>query len=185
MLILNPEQMREADRHAIEDVGIPSLVLMENAGGEVVRVIEESLDAPDDAAVLVLCGHGNNGGDGMVVSRKLAARGFDVATAKQVFGEVQSGVGKPPRTGHPVRMFENAVSALTNDIAEGPKALPELFHLANGEVVQRGVVGKALPPGRLQRGRKCSDIRPLDAFDRGRIERRAVLTGRVVSRHGI
>ena len=75
MRILTAEQMREADRHAIEDIGLPSLVLMENAGSEVVATLEDLLPHLAGASVVVLCGTGNNGGDGMVVARKLHARG--------------------------------------------------------------------------------------------------------------
>jgi NAD(P)H-hydrate epimerase len=75
MWILDSEQMRAADRHAIEQIGMPSLVLMENAGAEVARVIEEGVEDLEDFSVLVLCGKGSNGGDGMVVARRLAALG--------------------------------------------------------------------------------------------------------------
>jgi NAD(P)H-hydrate epimerase len=71
--------MRAIDRRAIEEFGIPALVLMENAGRgateEAVRLYRErSLDGP----VLVLCGAGNNGGDGYVVARHMANAGFDM-----------------------------------------------------------------------------------------------------------
>lgn len=78
MRILSAKQMKEADRHAIEDVGIPSVVLMENAGGEVVRALEDRVGDLSEISVLVLCGTGNNGGDGMVVARHLHARGTHV-----------------------------------------------------------------------------------------------------------
>lgn len=78
MYVLDAEQMQAADRHAIDEIGLPSLVLMENAGTEVARVIEESVGSLPDVSVLILCGKGNNGGDGLVVARKLAARGTQV-----------------------------------------------------------------------------------------------------------
>lgn len=79
MRILNAAQMREADRFTIEDIGIPSLVLMENAGRQVVAAIEASYEAQLDGRVAVLCGRGNNGGDGFVVARTLLQRGIDTA----------------------------------------------------------------------------------------------------------
>jgi ADP-dependent NAD(P)H-hydrate dehydratase / NAD(P)H-hydrate epimerase len=79
MRILNAAQMREADRFTIEDIGIPSLVLMENAGRQVVAALEAAYEARLDGRVAVLCGRGNNGGDGFVVARTLAQRGIDVA----------------------------------------------------------------------------------------------------------
>jgi ADP-dependent NAD(P)H-hydrate dehydratase / NAD(P)H-hydrate epimerase len=79
MRILNAAQMREADRYTIEDIGIPSLVLMENAGRQVVAAIEAAYEERLDGRVAVLCGRGNNGGDGFVVARTLLQRGIDTA----------------------------------------------------------------------------------------------------------
>lgn len=79
MRILNAAQMREADRYTIDEIGIPSLVLMENAGRQVVAAIEAAYDARLGGRVAVLCGRGNNGGDGFVVARTLAQRGVDAA----------------------------------------------------------------------------------------------------------
>jgi hydroxyethylthiazole kinase-like uncharacterized protein yjeF len=71
-LLLDAETMRGVDRWAIEEQGVPSLDLMERAGAGVTRVVERL--APDGAAV-VLCGKGNNGGDGLVVARLLRDAG--------------------------------------------------------------------------------------------------------------
>src|SRR4051812_19835188 len=79
MRILNAAQMREADRRTIEDIGIPSLVLMENAGRQVVAALESVYQDLGDRKVAVLCGRGNNGGDGFVVARTMAQRGVDVS----------------------------------------------------------------------------------------------------------
>jgi NAD(P)H-hydrate epimerase len=68
--------MRELDRTTIEDYGIPGVVLMEAAGKGVVDVITRERDL--DGRVLILCGSGNNGGDGYVVARHLMARGYRV-----------------------------------------------------------------------------------------------------------
>src|SRR5262245_57211356 len=77
MRILNAAQMREADRFTIEDVGIASLVLMENAGRQVVAAIEAAYESRLNGRVAVLCGRGNNGGDGFVVARTLLQRGVE------------------------------------------------------------------------------------------------------------
>src|SRR6059058_5039877 len=79
MRVLNTAQMREADRRTIEEIGIPSLVLMENAGRQVVAAIESVHADLLERRVGVLCGRGNNGGDGFVVARTLVQRGVDVA----------------------------------------------------------------------------------------------------------
>jgi NAD(P)H-hydrate epimerase len=79
MRVLNAAQMREADRRTIEDVGISSLVLMENAGRQVVAAIEALHADLAERRVAVLCGRGNNGGDGFVVARTLVQRGVEVS----------------------------------------------------------------------------------------------------------
>ena len=79
MRVLNASQMREADRRTIDDIGIPSLVLMENAGRQAVAAMEAMYSDLGDRQVGVLCGRGNNGGDGFVVARTLAQRGVDVS----------------------------------------------------------------------------------------------------------
>jgi NAD(P)H-hydrate epimerase len=79
MRVLNTAQMREADRRTIEDIGIPSLVLMENAGRQTVAAMEAMYGDLLERQVAVLCGRGNNGGDGFVVARTLAQRGVDVS----------------------------------------------------------------------------------------------------------
>ncbi|MBM3806725.1 MAG: NAD(P)H-hydrate dehydratase [Acidimicrobiia bacterium] len=79
MRILNADQMREADRRAIQDVGIASLVLMENAGRQVVAAIESLYPDLAERQIAIVCGKGNNGGDGFVVARTMLQRGFDVS----------------------------------------------------------------------------------------------------------
>src|SRR5207302_1414082 len=77
MRVLNSAQMREADRRTIEDIAIPSLVLMENAGRQAVAAMEAMYSDLSERQVAVLCGRGNNGGDLCVVARTLVQRGFD------------------------------------------------------------------------------------------------------------
>ena len=73
--VLNLDQVREVDRRAVDEYGIPSIVLMENAGRGVVDTLcRLGIDGP----VVVGCGRGNNGGDGLVVARHLDLRRFDV-----------------------------------------------------------------------------------------------------------
>ncbi|MDP2318840.1 MAG: NAD(P)H-hydrate dehydratase [Acidobacteriota bacterium] len=79
MRILNADQMREADRRTIQDIGIASLVLMENAGRQVVAAVESLYPDLAERQVAIVCGKGNNGGDGFVVARTLMQRGVDVS----------------------------------------------------------------------------------------------------------
>src|SRR4051812_5441894 len=78
MRVLNTRQMRDADRRTIEEIGIPSIVLMENAGRQAVAAMEAAFEDLAESRVGVLCGRGNNGGDGFVVARTLIQRGVDV-----------------------------------------------------------------------------------------------------------
>jgi hydroxyethylthiazole kinase-like uncharacterized protein yjeF len=71
--ILTAAQMREVDRRTIE-MGIPGVVLMENAGHRVVELLAEKFAPLAQQRIAVLCGKGNNGGDGMVVARQLFTR---------------------------------------------------------------------------------------------------------------
>ncbi len=78
MKLVTTAEMRELDRRAIEEVGIPSLVLMENAGRTTYAILRREF--PELAGpVAILAGRGNNGGDGLVVARYLAQSGIPVA----------------------------------------------------------------------------------------------------------
>src|SRR3974390_688797 len=73
MKIVSAAEMREIDRATSERFGVPSLTLMENAGSAVARFIAS--DYPHADRVSVICGKGNNGGDGFAVARKLREAG--------------------------------------------------------------------------------------------------------------
>ncbi len=73
MKVLTAAQMREVDRRTIE-LGIPGIVLMENAGARVVEFLAERFAPLASHRIAILCGKGNNGGDGMVVARQLYTR---------------------------------------------------------------------------------------------------------------
>lgn len=74
MKISTVEEMRALDRAAMSRFGIPELLLMENAGLAACAAIEEAMPVKG-RHILILCGVGNNGGDGLVVARKLHSRG--------------------------------------------------------------------------------------------------------------
>jgi NAD(P)H-hydrate epimerase len=76
--IVTAEEMRIIDQMTIQEIGVPGLLLMENAGLGVVDVVEDLLCETDGNRILILCGKGNNGGDGMVVARHLFNRGKEV-----------------------------------------------------------------------------------------------------------
>jgi NAD(P)H-hydrate epimerase len=77
--LVSAAQMRALDRHTTSDLGVPGEVLMESAGRAVVAAVLPRL-APGDS-VCVVCGPGNNGGDGLVVARHLHLLGVPVRAA--------------------------------------------------------------------------------------------------------
>ncbi|PKM80179.1 MAG: bifunctional ADP-dependent NAD(P)H-hydrate dehydratase/NAD(P)H-hydrate epimerase [Firmicutes bacterium HGW-Firmicutes-14] len=78
MYLLRAEEMQNLDRTAIKDLGIPGVVLMENAGLQVMKGILEVLGEVRGKTVTIFAGKGNNGGDGFVVARHLLNAGAEV-----------------------------------------------------------------------------------------------------------
>ena len=89
--VATASEMQEMDRRAAAEFGIPSLLLMENAGAETVREILAAFPGIGGLRVLVLCGRGNNGGDGFVIARRLLGRGISVRTVLLAPREVVQG----------------------------------------------------------------------------------------------
>jgi NAD(P)H-hydrate epimerase len=95
MKLVTAAQMRELDRQAITDYGIPGLILMENAGLKVVEVVCALLRGVRDKNVCIFAGRGNNGGDGLVVARHLFNRGarvkvFFLANPEEMTGDART-----------------------------------------------------------------------------------------------
>lgn len=74
-VVATAQEMAAMDRRTIEEIGIPGLVLMENAGRKVAEVCKELLQQCEGKKVVIICGKGNNGGDGYVVARHLQNSG--------------------------------------------------------------------------------------------------------------
>jgi ADP-dependent NAD(P)H-hydrate dehydratase / NAD(P)H-hydrate epimerase len=81
---LDAEEMRATDRWAIQERGVPSLQLMETAGR---AVAEAAAEVARSSGAAVVCGKGNNGGDGLVAARTLREMGFDVEALLLAPGE--------------------------------------------------------------------------------------------------
>ena len=112
MKILTPEQLREVDRLSTEKYGIPSLILMENAGMRVAEVLEDRFEDLDQLTVAVLCGKGNNGGDGFVVARQLVQKGcfpfiFLCAPEEEVKGDAKTNLNILKALGYPPTIVLN------------------------------------------------------------------------------
>ena len=76
MNLLTAAEMREADRHTIEEIEVPSHVLMENAGHAIVDAMLRYIPEPTATTIGIICGKGNNGGDGLVALRLLTNMGY-------------------------------------------------------------------------------------------------------------
>jgi len=77
MRILTAEAMAKVDRAAVDELGVPSMVLMENAALGLAEAVAVSF--PNAETVAIYCGPGNNGGDGLALARHLAIRGYRVS----------------------------------------------------------------------------------------------------------
>jgi NAD(P)H-hydrate epimerase len=75
MIALSRAEARAVDRHAIEQLGIPGVVLMENAGRGAAELL---LSLGGSGRIVICCGKGNNGGDGLVIARHLHLAGREV-----------------------------------------------------------------------------------------------------------
>lgn len=90
--VLSAAEMRQVDHLTTERYGIPSLILMENAAQAAASIIKEKLSGSVDGnSVLILCGKGNNGGDGAALARILWQQGADVEVC--LFGKVENTEG--------------------------------------------------------------------------------------------
>ncbi len=78
MKLVTSKEMAKIDRQATSEIGIPAIVLMENAGLRAASAIERHVGPLTGKTVCIVCGKGNNGGDGFVLARHLTNRNIDV-----------------------------------------------------------------------------------------------------------
>ncbi|MEK7996727.1 MAG: NAD(P)H-hydrate epimerase [Planctomycetota bacterium] len=76
--VMTRDEVRAFDAWAINTLGIPGVVLMENAGRSCAELVRDKLKDVTDPKVCIFCGTGNNGGDGYVIARHLINDGFDI-----------------------------------------------------------------------------------------------------------
>ena len=122
MKVVTADEMREIDRRAIEEFGIPGVVLMENAGRGAAEVIEEIANEIEAGRILIIAGKGNNGGDGHVVARHLVNRGIDceillIGKVKDVKGDARINLDTAIKMGIEVREETSDISIVENYIA--------------------------------------------------------------------
>jgi len=109
--ILSVELMRKADLFAIETLGIPGLILMENAGLKTAQHIAQKFHPIAGKSIGIFCGKGNNGGDGFVIGRQLNRMGANthfwlVGKKSEVSGDARilfkKHLSKPIMLWHPL-----------------------------------------------------------------------------------
>lgn len=111
--IMTRDEVRAVDAWAINEIGVPGLVLMENAGRCCAELITEKLASADQPAVCVFCGTGNNGGDGYVIARHLLNAGFKVHVVlcgrhEKVAGDARVNLDVLEQLGHAVDLLDPA-----------------------------------------------------------------------------
>jgi NAD(P)H-hydrate epimerase len=82
MILVTAGEMQEMDRQTIENYAIAGLELMENAGRGATRVLLDQFGDHVKAGVGIICGKGNNGGDGFVIARYLAEKGIRLSAGQ-------------------------------------------------------------------------------------------------------
>ncbi|HEU5250707.1 MAG TPA: NAD(P)H-hydrate dehydratase, partial [Thermoanaerobaculia bacterium] len=141
--ILDSRQMREADAAAIRS-GIPSLTLMENAAAGVARVVRERLAGA--RSLVVICGPGNNGGDGLAAARLLrnqfAVRVFTLSAADAYRGDAAVNAARARDAGLRLEglSVEGGIGELGRALSQGDGAVDALF----GTGLDRPLEGNAL-----------------------------------------
>lgn len=138
-VLVTAEEMRHMDRRTIEEYDMPGLLLMENAGLQVVHQVERRFGSWRGKRVLVLCGGGNNGGDGMVVARHAAQRGAEVQIVlatdpAKVTGDALTNLRIVQKLGLPLHVLHSA-DELTSIWKQG-------WHLVVDALLGTGVRGE-------------------------------------------
>ena len=134
MKVSSVAQMRAMDRRAIEEDGIPELILMENAGLAAVQVIAAHYPVQGQRW-LILCGAGNNGGDGLVVARQLHSRGAQVQVVL---------LGDPARFGEAAAANLAMVRALGLPLIQPSSVEPVLAELVACDGVVDALLGTGI-----------------------------------------
>lgn len=138
MKVLTASQMREVDLLTTERYGIPSLLLMENAGSGVVREMEANYGDLRKYKTAVFCGKGNNGGDGFVVARHLVMRGCSpqvllFGSPAELKGDARINFEILEKMGMPIQIVLE--SECTDD------SLKRLFQEQEADLVVDGILG--------------------------------------------
>ncbi|HUT31296.1 MAG TPA: NAD(P)H-hydrate epimerase [Sedimentisphaerales bacterium] len=142
-------EVRAVDAWAINEVGIPGVVLMENAGRSCAELIKEKLAGVANPKVCIFCGTGNNGGDGFVIARHLLNSGFGVVVVicgdrSRIKGDARTNLDILEKLGQPVAELD--VSG--GDIEGRVKALADGADVIVDALYGTGLSGQLRPEHR-------------------------------------
>src|SRR5439155_636404 len=182
MKILTAAQMQRIDRITTERYGVPSLTLMENAGRGVLEFLAQRFGPLHEQRIAILCGRGNNGGDGLVVARLLRGQGINprvilLADPKKVKGDAAVNLERLTASGAPEAAEDSAAWQRVDGAASKARRAQRHFRARPDSGGFRGGNGRGRPGGA---GRVTGGRGPCDRGDR-----RERLARRCVSWHGI
>ena len=110
-VVMSRDEVRAFDAWAINTLGVPGVVLMENAGRSCAELIKEKLKSIANPAVCIFCGTGNNGGDGYVIARHLINNGFKVVVVicgdrSKIRGDAKINLDILEKLGQPIESLD-------------------------------------------------------------------------------
>lgn len=119
--VMSRDEVRAVDAWAIDRIGVPGVVLMENAGRSCAELIEAKLAGVDHPGICLFCGAGNNGGDGYVIARHLLGAGFHVkvilcSEREKIRGDAKVNLDILERLGHVVEPLDMSAGGLASRI---------------------------------------------------------------------
>ena len=134
MILTTAEESRAIDQEAMHIYGLPEAVLMENAGASVVRLAGETLRWRGQETV-ILCGSGNNGGDGFVAARYAEEAGADVTVLV---------MGNPEHMGENSAMYRTIVEKMGIPVIGISTAKEALPYLSEATIIIDALIGTGL-----------------------------------------
>ncbi len=120
-VVMSRDEVRAFDAWAINTLGIPGVVLMENAGRSCAELIKDKLAGVAEPKVCIFCGPGNNGGDGYVIARHLLNNGFRVGVVicvdrNKIKGDAKINLDILERLGQPIEQLNLAESDISGRV---------------------------------------------------------------------
>jgi len=121
--VMSRAEVRAVDSWAIHEMGVPGVVLMENAGRSCAELVQDRLTAVENPEVGIFCGTGNNGGDGYVIARHLLDAGFRVNVVlcgdrEKVRGDARINLDILERLGRTVEHLDPGAADAASQIRE-------------------------------------------------------------------